>query len=109
MAIQFARVGRVSRSGGKNACCKGSYNARDRIVDQKTNLVYDFSSRGDNVHHEILLPSHEDLKFKNLSELMNAIEHIERKDNSQLLLVRENKQNISNIRKMHLNFMNKFK
>jgi Ti-type conjugative transfer relaxase TraA len=85
MAIQFARVERVSRSNGKNACCKGSYNARSKIIDQKTNVVYNFTNRNNNVYHNILLPEYVDKKFKNLSELMNAIEHIERRNNSQLL------------------------
>lgn len=85
MAIQFARIERVKRSEGKNACCKGAYNARTNITDQKTNITYNFSDRPDNVYHQILLPEYVDQKFKNLSELMNAVEHIERKDNSQLL------------------------
>ena len=85
MAIQFARIERVKRSGGKNACCKGAYNARTNITDQKTNITYNFSNRLDNVYHQILLPEYVDQKFKNLSELMNAVEHIERKGNSQLL------------------------
>ena len=85
MAIQFARAEYVSRSSGKNACCKGAYNARSKVTDEKTNITYNFSNRPDNVYHEILLPEHVDQRFKNLSELMNTIEHIERKDNSQLL------------------------
>ena len=82
MAIQFARIERVKRSGGKNACCKGAYNARTNITDQKTNITYNFSNRLDNVYHQILLPEYVDQKFKNLSKLMNAVEHIERKNNS---------------------------
>ena len=85
MAIQFARVAMVKRSSGANACRKGAYNARSKIVDEKTGEVFDFRSRGDNVHHTMLIPEHVDKKFKNLSELMNAVEHIEKKDNSQLL------------------------
>ena len=38
MAIQFARVQRVSRSTGGNACCKGAYNSRTKIKDEKTNI-----------------------------------------------------------------------
>ena len=67
MAIQFARVQRVSRSSGKNACCKGAYNARSIITDEKTNITYNFSNRPDNVYHKILLPEHVDQRFKNLS------------------------------------------
>jgi len=85
VAIGFARVERVSRSSGKNACCKGAYNARTIVKDDKTNIIYNFIKKGGNVYHEILLPEGVDQKFKNLPELMNAIEHIERKDNSQLL------------------------
>ena len=85
MAIRLARIQRVSRSNGKNACCKGSYNARTIIRDEKTNVVYNFSDRLDNVYHDILLPDHVNLKFKNPSVLMNAIEKAERKDNSQLV------------------------
>jgi hypothetical protein len=85
MAIRLARIQRVSRSNGKNACCKGSYNARTIIRDEKTNVVYNFSDRLDNVYHDILLPDYVNLKFKNPSVLMNAIEKAERKDNSQLV------------------------
>ena len=85
MAIQFARIEIVSRSSGGNACRKGAYNARSKITDEKTNITYNFSNRGDNVYHQILLPAGVDRKFENIIELMNAVEHIERKDNSQLL------------------------
>ena len=85
MAIQFARAEYVSRNNGKNACCKGSYNARTIIRDEKTNIIYNFSDRSDNIYHDILLPSYVNLKFKNPSILMNAVERAERKDNSQLV------------------------
>ena len=35
MAIQFARIEIVGRSSGGNACCKGAYNARAIIKDEK--------------------------------------------------------------------------
>ena len=85
MAIQFGRVERVSRSSGGNACCKGAYNARTIIKDQKTNVTYNFQQRGGNVYHTILLPKGVDSKFKNAGALTNAIEQIETRKNSQLL------------------------
>ena len=84
MAIEFARVERVSRSQGKNACCKSAYNARDIINDQKTNVIYNFSRLKDNVHHEILLPSYVNEKFKNVQTLSNEVEKIEKRKDSQL-------------------------
>jgi Ti-type conjugative transfer relaxase TraA len=85
MAIQFARIEIVGRSSGGNACCKGAYNARSIIKDQKTNLIYNFSNRGDNVYHNILLPEYVNEKFSNLSEFMNLIESSEKRKDSQLL------------------------
>lgn len=84
MAIQFARVERVKRSQGKNAVCKSSYNARLRLKDEQTAVIYTFERLQDNVHHEILLPKQADLKFKNAQEFANEVERAERRKDSQL-------------------------
>lgn len=85
MAIQFARIELVGRATGGNACRKSSYNARDVIKDINTNVTYDFSARGDNVYHEILLPKHVNKKFQNISLFMNEVERSETRKNSSLL------------------------
>ncbi|KJV62566.1 AAA domain protein [Rickettsia amblyommatis str. Ac/Pa] len=85
MAIQFARIEIVSRSEGKNACLKAAYNARLIIKDERTNITYNFSKKGDNVYHAVLLPSHVDQKFKDPRVLMNEVERLEKRKNSQLL------------------------
>lgn len=64
MAIEFARIEIANRSSGSNACCKGAYNARTQIRDTQSNISYNFSDRGDNVYHNILLPDYVDQKFK---------------------------------------------
>ena len=64
MAIQFARIEIVSRSNSGNACCKGAYNARTTIKDERTNITYNFSNRGDHVYHEVLLPKSVDQRFR---------------------------------------------
>ncbi|WP_037213756.1 AAA family ATPase [Rickettsia tamurae] len=85
MAIQFARIEIVSRSKGGNACCKAAYNARIKIKDELTNIKYDFTKRGDNVYHTVLLPNYVDQKFKDPKILMNEVEKSEKRKNSQLL------------------------
>lgn len=55
MAIQFARIKIVSRKEGGNACRTSAYNARGEIVDEKTGEVFNFSKKGDNVYHNVLL------------------------------------------------------
>ncbi|WP_410528062.1 AAA family ATPase [Rickettsia tamurae] len=85
MAIQFARIEIVGRSEGKNACLKAAYNARLIIKDESTNVTYNFSKKGDNVYHAVLLPTRVDQKFKDSSVLTNEVERIEKRKNSQLL------------------------
>ncbi|QWB86709.1 hypothetical protein JRD95_00763 [Rickettsia parkeri] len=85
MAIQFARIEIVGRSEGKNACLKSAYNARLIIKDERTNITYNFSKKGDNVYHAVLLPNYVDKKFKDPRVLMNEVERTEKRKNSQLL------------------------
>jgi len=84
MAIAFARIEFVSRSTGASACNSSAYNARSVVVDERTGEVFDYTKRGGNVYHEVLLPDHVDKKFKDISILSNEVERMERKDNSQL-------------------------
>ena len=85
MAIQFARLEYVSRSQGKNACCKAAYNSRSQIKDERTNIVYNFQRIQDNVYHELILPANVNSKFKDLATFTNTIERTERRKDSQLL------------------------
>jgi Ti-type conjugative transfer relaxase TraA len=85
MAIQFARIEIVTRSSGGSACCKGAYNARTKVKDEKTNVTYNFSHKGDNVYHTVLLPQHVNKKFSSVSEFMNLVEAFEKRKDSQLL------------------------
>ena len=63
MAIQFARIEITGRSSGGSACCKGAYNARDKVKDEQTGITYNFQNKKDNVYHAVLLPEHADKKF----------------------------------------------
>ena len=86
MAIQFARMEFGSRSSGANACHKSSYNSRDSVRDENTGRLYDFSSRKDLLHHEIMLPENANEKFLDKQYLWNAIEQAEKRTNSQVYM-----------------------
>ena len=62
MAIQFARIEIVGRSSGGNACCKGAYNARAIVKDNKTK---------EKEHKEKLLKVEDDKKDR-VKELMSS-------------------------------------
>src|SRR3990167_6157593 len=84
MAIQFARCQYVSRSLGGNACRKASYNQREELRCERTGEVFSFKERGDNVHHEIMLPIGADSRFQNSSALWNEAERCEKRKDSQV-------------------------
>ena len=84
VAIGFVRSRYVSRSSGGNACRSSAYNARSKIIDERTGEIFDFSDRGGGVYHEILLPEYVDKKFKDISVLANEVEKVEKRKDSQL-------------------------
>lgn len=84
MAIQFARCEYVSRSSGGNACRKASYNQRDEVRCERTGELFSFKERGGNVHHEVLLPTGANEKFKNSTVLWNEAERCEKRKDSQV-------------------------
>ena len=84
MAIGLARPEYVTRSKGDNACCKSAYNARSRIVDQKTGQIFNWVKRDGNVFHEVMLPQHVDKKFSDVTNFANEVERAENRKDSQL-------------------------
>ncbi len=84
MAIQFARIAYVSRSTGGNACRKAAYNERSKITCERTGEVFNWNSKSDLAHHEVLLPEGVSEKFRDSSYLWNAAENAERRKDSQV-------------------------
>lgn len=90
MAIGYARIEFVKRSSGKNACAKAAYNSRSEIEFQGTDLadpkVYDWSNKPKPALHDVLIPHHVDLRFKNPQTLWNTAEAKEIKSNAQVAM-----------------------
>jgi Ti-type conjugative transfer relaxase TraA len=86
MAIGFIKSRYVSRSTGGNACNSSAYNARTKILDEHTGQIYNWTRKGDDIYHEMLLPEYVDKKFKNLSILSNTVEANEHQKNSQVYI-----------------------
>ncbi|MGN6670400.1 MAG: AAA family ATPase [Candidatus Nucleicultricaceae bacterium] len=84
MAIQFARLEYVSRSTGGNACRKAAYNERTSLKCERTGELFYFGHKEDGIYHDVMLPVGAHEKFKNSKVLWNAVEHFERRSNSQL-------------------------
>ena len=90
MAIQFARCQFVKRSSGQNACAKAAYTSKSKIYFEGNCIsdpqVYDWSYKGEEEHHVIMLPEGADKKFIDPEALWNLAEKAERQKNSQVAM-----------------------
>jgi MobA/MobL family len=85
MAIFYFNAQAISRSSGKNACRAAAYNARTKIVDEKTQKSYDYSDRTDLAHSLILTPQIADRTFEiDRATLWNLVEAGEKRPDAQL-------------------------
>jgi MobA/MobL family len=89
MAKYFLRVKIFSRGKGSNAPKAAAYRAGERIRDEVSSAVHDYTDRADVAHAEIVLPSEhaENIELawaRNRSVLWNAVQRSGRQWNSRL-------------------------
>ena len=89
MATYFLRVKTFSRGRGARITRAIAYRAGERIADERSGEIYNFSGRNDVAHKEIVLPSQladcaEMDWARDRSSLWNAAEHAGRQRNSRL-------------------------
>ena len=88
MAIFQLHIGAVQRGAGRRATAAAAYRAGERIRDERSGELYDYSRRRDVTHTEVFLPSQFDgaplVWARNRGELWNAAEHAEKRRNSRV-------------------------
>lgn len=82
MSIYHLTVKTVSRSKGKSSTASSAYRAADKIKDERTGEIYDYSKKKGVVESEIILPYGAPEKYQNRSELWNEAERSENRKNS---------------------------
>ncbi len=85
MAIYHFSQQAVSRSKGHSVVAGAAYRAGERLRDERAGETRDFTPKADNVvHSEIRTPDGAPDWTKDREQLWNAVEHNERRWNSQL-------------------------
>jgi hypothetical protein len=73
----------IGRSAGRSAVAAAAYRSAEKVTDERTGLVHDYT-RKQGVHHRvILLPPSAPRAFFSRHELWNAVEKKETRKNSQ--------------------------
>src|SRR5665213_2004481 len=88
MAIYHLQIKSISRSAGRSATGAAAYRAGERIRDERTGVLYNYSSRRDVSYKEIVLPrrsaTHQLEWAKDRAALWNAAERAETRRNSRV-------------------------
>jgi ATP-dependent exoDNAse (exonuclease V) alpha subunit len=88
LAIYRFQISSVGRSAGRRATAAAAYRAGERLRDERSGQLYNYSRRKDVAHTEIFLPAHlggaADAWAANREKLWNVAEHTEKRSNSRV-------------------------
>lgn len=88
MASYHFRISSVGRSAGRRATAAAAYRAGERLRDERSGHLYNYTRRKDVTHTEIFLPAHlagaADGWATNREKLWNVAEHTEKQSNSRV-------------------------
>ena len=65
MAIFHCSIKIIGRSKGQSSVASSSYRAGEKMLDQETGIVHDYTRKQGIVYSEVLLPSFAPKEYKN--------------------------------------------
>ena len=84
MAIYHLSAQVISRSTGRSSTAAAAYRAGERIVDERSGEVHDYTRKGGVLHDEILAPAGAPAWATDRARLWNAVESAEKRKDAQL-------------------------
>lgn len=84
MAIYHLSAKPISRSTGRSATGAAAYRAGETIIDERTGLVFDYGKKRGIDHTEIMAPANAPEWAHDRAKLWNAVEHSEKRKDSQV-------------------------
>lgn len=84
MAIYHLSSKIISRSQGKSAVSSAAYRSAEKLVDERQNIVHDYTKKQDVLFAEILIPKNAPEWMKKREKLWNAVERAEKRKDAQL-------------------------
>ena len=84
MAIYYLAAQVIGRSAGRSSVAAAAYRSGERIVDERTGQVHDYTRRREDIEKEILAPADAPAWVHDRSQLWNHVEAVEKRTGSQL-------------------------
>ena len=84
MAIYHCSIKIIGRAGGRSAVACAAYRAGEKLYNEETGIMHDYSHKGGVIMTEILLPENAPERFSNRQVLWNEVQKIEKRSDAQL-------------------------
>jgi len=84
IAIYHCSIKIIGRGKGQSAIAAAAYRAGEKIVSEYDGRTSDYTKKGGVLHKEIILPDNAPAEYQDRAVLWNAVERIEKAQNSQL-------------------------
>lgn len=84
MAIYHCSIKNISRSGGRSVVAASAYRAGEKLEDQETGLIHNYTNKSEIAYSKIFLCKNAPEEYHNREVLWNAVEKIEKQSNARL-------------------------
>ena len=83
MSIYHCSIKIISRAGGRSAVASAAYRSGEKLYNDETGIMHDFTKKGGVVYTEIMLPANAPTKYLNREILWNEVQRIEKRSDAQ--------------------------
>lgn len=74
----------ISRSKGQSSIASAAYRSAERLIDERTGEIHDYTRKGGVIHSQVIAPEGTPDWMHDRAQLWNAVETVERRKDAQL-------------------------
>lgn len=83
MSIYHCSIKIISRAGGRSAVASAAYRSGEKLYNDETGIVHDFTIKGGVIMNEIILPTNAPARYGDREILWNEVQQIEKRSDAQ--------------------------
>ena len=83
MSIYHCSIKIISRAGGRSAVASAAYRSGEKLYNDETGIMHDFTNKGGVIMNEIILPTNAPERYEKREILWNEVQQIEKRSDAQ--------------------------
>lgn len=83
MSIYHCSIKIISRAGGRSAVASAAYRSGEKLYNDETGIIHDFTNKGGIIMSEIMLPENAPERYQAREILWNEVQKIEKRSDAQ--------------------------